>query len=100
MAKRNKIEVSIGEYIKRLYLYTTKEIDMRTMRALKVYEWLLANQMFVAAPALVNKFGLAGNLEYDEIEKFLAEHFRNPSSVFRRIQCDVSTSLTIEPQNN
>ena len=73
---------------------------MRTMRALKVYEWLLANQMFVAAPALVNKFGLAGNLEYDEIEKFLAEHFRNPSSVFRHIQCDVSTSLTIEPQNN
>jgi hypothetical protein len=66
------------------------------MRALKVYEWLLANQMFLAAPALVNKFGLAGNLEHGEIEDFLAEHFRNPSSVFRRIQCDVSTSLTIE----
>ena len=73
---------------------------MRTMRALKVYEWLLTNQMFVAAPALVNKFGLAGNLEHDEIEEFLAVHFRNPSSVFRRIQCDVSTSLTIESQNN
>jgi len=68
---------------------------MRTMRTLKVYEWLLTNQMFIAAPALVTKFNLMGELQHEVILEFLGKYFRNPHYIFRQMQCEVTTTLTI-----
>jgi hypothetical protein len=69
---------------------------MRTMKTLKVYEWLLTNQMFLAAPALVNKFNLMEELQHEVILEFLEKYFRNPDYIFRQMQCEVTTTLTFE----
>ncbi len=69
---------------------------MKTMKTLRVYEWLLTNQMFLAAPALVNKFNLTGELEHETILEFLAKYFRNPDYVFRQMRCEVVTTLNPE----
>jgi hypothetical protein len=44
------------------------------MKTLKVYEWLLTNQMFLAAPALVTKFNLMGELQHEVILEFLEKY--------------------------
>ena len=69
---------------------------MRTMKTLKVYEWLLTNQMFLAAPALVNKFNLMGELQHETILDFLGMYFRNPDYILRQMQCEVTTTLTFD----
>lgn len=69
---------------------------MRTMKTLKVYQWLLDNQMFLAAPALVNKFNLMGELQHETILEFLGTYFRNPDYIFRQMQCAVTTTLTFD----
>lgn len=69
---------------------------MRTMKTIKVYQWLLDNQMFIAAPALVNKFNLTGELQHEEILEFLGGYVRTPSYVFRQMQCQVTTTLTFD----
>jgi hypothetical protein len=69
---------------------------MRTMKTLKVYQWLLDNQMFLAAPALVNKFNLMGELQHEVILEFLGKYFRNPDYIFRQMQCQVTTTLTFD----
>jgi hypothetical protein len=69
---------------------------MRTMKTLKVYQWLLDNQMFIAAPALVNKFNLTGELEHETILEFLGKYFRNADYIFRQMQCQVTTTLTFD----
>lgn len=68
---------------------------MKTMKTLRVYEWLLNNQMFLAAPALVNRFNLTGELEHEVILEFLGKYFRNPTYIFRQMQCQVATTLTL-----
>jgi hypothetical protein len=67
---------------------------MRTIKTLKVYEWLLDNKMFLPAPALVNKFGLTGEPQHEVILEFLGEYFRNPAYILRQMQCEVTTTLT------
>jgi len=57
------------------------------MKTLKVYEWLLKNLMYIPAPALVNKFGLTGELEHEVILEFLGKYFRNPDYIFRQMRC-------------
>ena len=64
------------------------------MKTMKVYQWLLDNLMFIAAPALVNKFGLTGELQQEVILDLLGAYFRNPSGVLRAMRCDVTTTLT------
>jgi hypothetical protein len=70
---------------------------MRTMKALKVYEWLLDNLMFIAAPAFVNQFGLTGEVTHEQIQEFLANYLGERSSrAFREMQCRVTTFLYLE----
>ena len=78
-----------------IFRYIKKD-TMRTMKTLRVYEWLLNNQMFLAAPALVNKFNLTGELEHEVILDFLGKYFRNPTYIFRQMQCHVTTTLTFD----
>jgi len=66
---------------------------MRTMRTLQVYHWLLDNKMFIAAPAMVVKFGLTGELEHEEILEFLGKYFRNPAYILRQMECEVCTTI-------
>ncbi len=66
---------------------------MRTMKTIKVYEWLMNNQMHLAAPALASQFGLAGEAEHEAILQFLGTRFKNPDYIFRQIKCAVTTTL-------
>ena len=79
-----------------IFRYLKNQNDMRTMRTLKVYQWLLDNQMSIAAPALVNKFNLTGELEHETILEFLGTYFRNADYIFRQMQCHVTTTLTFD----
>ena len=80
---------------KAVSLGTKDKETMRTMKTMKVYQWLLDNQMFLAAPALVNKFNLMGELEHEVILEFLEGYVRTPSYVFKQMQCQITTTLTI-----
>ena len=67
---------------------------MKTMKTLKVYEWLLDNNYMVPATAMVRQFPLLGNLEYDMIEQFLDTYFKHTAPrIFREMQCAVTTTL-------
>ena len=80
-----------------IFRYRKKENTMRTMKALKVYEWLLDNMMFIAAPAFVRTFNLTSDLQHEEIEEFLATYLGERSSkAFREMQCEVTTTLTFQ----
>ncbi len=70
---------------------------MRTMRTLKVYEWLLQNNHMIPATAVVRQFPLTGDLEYKVIEEFLTTYFKHSAPrIFREMQCAVTTTLYVE----
>lgn len=70
---------------------------MRTMKALKVYQWLLDNMMFIAAPAFVRTFNLTSDIEHKDIEQFLDTYLGNKAPrAFREMQCKVTTTLTFD----
>lgn len=67
---------------------------MKTMKTLKVYEWLLQNNYMLQATAVVRQFPLLGNLEYPVIEKFLDMYFEHTAPrIFREMQCAVTTTV-------
>jgi len=70
---------------------------MRTMKTLKVYEWLHTNNYMIPATAMVRKFPLLGDLEHKVIEDFLDMYFGNKAPrIFREMQCAVTTTLTFD----
>lgn len=69
---------------------------MRTMKTLKVYEWLLHNYFITPATAMVREFNLMGDLTHEQVKEFLTSYFRRPLYIFRQMECDVTTTLHLE----
>jgi hypothetical protein len=70
---------------------------MRTMKTIKVHEWLVTNNLITPAKALRQDIGLEGDLEYRVIEQFLDMYFEHTApKIFREMQCEVTTTLHFE----
>jgi len=67
---------------------------MKTMKTLKVYEWLVNKGRATGATKLLVLFEGIEDLDYPGLEAFLKIIYRKDSeAIFREMQCDVVTTL-------
>ena len=69
---------------------------MRTMRTQAVAQWLGNQGMVDAKDIFLSTFGHMDNIDYGGIEGFLYLYYKDfAGDVFLSMQCQVSTTLTI-----
>ena len=69
---------------------------MRTMNTVKVVEWLKAQGMTKTSENFLSLFGHIEDIDYEGIKGFLYMYYRKDTeAVFRSMQCQVSTTLTL-----
>ena len=67
---------------------------MKTMKTLKVYEWLVIKGRATGATKLLVLFEGIEELDYPGLEAFLRIIYKKDSeALFREMQCDVVTTL-------
>jgi hypothetical protein len=70
---------------------------MRTMKTVKVAQWLGNQGMVDASNNFLSTFGHMDNVEYDGIEAFLGLYYKDfAGDVFLTMQCHVTTTLTFD----
>ena len=70
---------------------------MRTMRTVKVAEWLGNQGMVEAKDKFLSTFGPIENVDYEGIEGFLYMYYKDfAGDVFPSMQCQIVTTLTFD----
>lgn len=70
---------------------------MRTMKTIKVSQWLSNQGMVKASENFLSTFGHMENVDYGGIEGFLGLYYGDKTSdTFRDMQCHVITTLTFD----
>jgi len=69
---------------------------MKTMKTVKVYEWLVNQGLAASATNFWNTFGELEFVETDGIQAFLhlVYGIGDDKYLFRKMECDVSTQMT------
>ncbi len=79
-----------------IFRYIKKD-TMRTMRTLKVYEYLINQGMATGATELLKDFQGVDNIEHGSLLKFLVPYYGEfTEEIFTYMQCHVTTTLTFD----
>ena len=79
-----------------IFRYIKKD-TMRTMRTLKVYEYLINQGMATGATELLKDFEGVDNIEHGSLLEFLVPYYGEfTEEIFTYMQCHVTTTLTFD----